>query len=357
MQRRKKWRLRNNYKIGVYNKNMNKKIETILTKAESFEKDDKFWQACSTYEELLKILNETENTKKIQKLKIKCKDKILETSQKRAENFQKVQFSTNINEKEIQNIENEIESIFKGKKLNQILDTIGKIKHFCPSYESVSQRAIATKPLSLQIAKGHVQDERGHIIKDGSNLDKAWMMKNYQINQQIISNLYLDPIFIRISKKKNKDKEFYKYFKDKKTFLDQDIEIICHAIERFFKKDYISFLHIAVPRFESVFLYFTKKINPNINNLACRQDSSGVFTEVSTLGESFLDQDDVINVWGKDFCEQIKFILFSKLGMSLRHEIAHGYLNSKKMNFSNSVIILYLYINMAANITNNLTTK
>jgi hypothetical protein len=69
-----------------------------------------------------------------------------------------------------------------------------------------------------------------------------------------------------------------------------------------------------------------------------------VSTRTITLSESHLDSDDFQKVFGKNFCRQVKFVLFEQMGYKLRHKIAHGDIKSGECNYQNANLIIYLYL-------------
>jgi hypothetical protein len=143
------------------------------------------------------------------------------------------------------------------------------------------------------------------------------------------------------------------YFRSKGIFKEDFLKILDVAIERFFNGDYISTLHILVPKFEKVFLDLTQAIGENADTIASRMqkgEKNKVWTQDKILGEDFLKNEDVRKIWGEDFCEQIIFVFFSQLGNKLRHKIAHGYSKLDELNFQNSVSVFYFYFVLAARV-------
>lgn len=56
------------------------------------------------------------------------------------------------------------------------------------------------------------------------------------------------------------------------------------------------------------------------------------------------------NIFGEDFCMQIKFILFEQLGYKIRHKVAHGEIKFNECNFQNTTLVLYLYLSLLGRI-------
>ena len=145
----------------------------------------------------------------------------------------------------------------------------------------------------------------------------------------------------------------FDYFRSKSIFSEDFSKILDVAIERFFNVDYISTLHILVPKFEKVFLDLTQAIEKNADIIASRTqkgEKDKIWTQDKTLGEDFLKNEDVRKIWGEDFCEQIIYVFLSQLGYKLRHKIAHGYSKLDELNFQNSVLVFYFFLVLAARV-------
>ncbi len=161
-------------------------------------------------------------------------------------------------------------------------------------------------PVSFQITNITVQDENGDQIKDGNNPEIVWFYKNYFFSQNFAVLIYLLPIFNKIMDEKLNIQNLSEYFRSKGIFRENFLKILDVAIERFFNGDYISTLHILVPKFEKVFLDLTQAIEKNADIIASRAqkgEKDKVWTQDKTLGEDFLKNEDVRKIWGKDFCE------------------------------------------------------
>lgn len=322
----------------------------ILNEAEENEKQFLFWEAAQKYQEALLEFNKTsgnENEKSF------CKKKIREMNIEKSKEFVKSSFTSKFTEEERNEIEKQINSIVDIKNVNELLDGIGKNPNFCPSFQEVKQRAGKTMPVSFHIASITVQDENGDQIKDGNNPDVVWFYQNYSFSQNFIVPIYLIPIFNKIMDEKLTIQNLSDYFRSKGIFREDFLKILDVAIERFFNGDYISTLHILVPKFEKVFLDLTQALGEKADTIAFRTqkgEKDKIWTQDRTLGEDFLKNESVRKIWGEDFCEQIIFVFLSQLGYKLRHKIAHGYSKLDELNFQNSVLVFYFFLVLAVRI-------
>lgn len=329
---------------------MNTKATILLNEAKENEQKSLFWEASQKYQEALLELNKT-NGDEIEKGL--CKKKIREMNVEKAKEFIKSSSTYKFTTEQQGEIEKMIKSIININNIDELLEKIGKISDFCPSFQEIKQRSEKTMPVSFNIVNITVQDENGDQIKDGNNPNIVWFNWNYFFSQDFIVLIYLLPIFDKIMDEKLNIQNLSEYFKSKNIFNEKFLKILNVAIERFFDGDYISTLHILVPKFEKVFLDLTQVIGENIDTIASRiqeREKDKIWTQDKILSEVFLKNEDVKKIWGEDFCEQIIFVFLSQLGYKLRHKIAHGYSKLEELNFQNSILVLYLYLVLAARI-------
>lgn len=316
----------------------------LLNEAKRNEEKSQFWEAAQKYQEALLEFNKTSGNESEKGF---CKKKIREMNVEKAKEFVKSSFTSKFTKEQQDEIEKQINFIVDIKDVSELLDEIGENPNFCPSFQEVKQGAGKTMPISFQITNITVQDENGDQIKDGNNPDIVWFYKNYSFSQDFIILIYLLPIFNKIIDEKLIIQNLSDYFKSKGIFREDFLKILDVAVERFFNGDYISTLHILVPKFEKVFLDLTQAIGKNADIITSRTqkgEKDKVWTQDKTLGEDFLKNEDVRKIWGEDFCEQIIFVFFSQLGYKLRHKIAHGYSKLDELNFQNSVLVFYFYL-------------
>jgi hypothetical protein len=329
---------------------MQSNAQQALNEAQENEKKSLFWEAAQKYQEALLEFNKTSGNESEKGL---CKKKIREMNVEKSKEFVKSSFTSKFTEGEQNEIEKQINFITDINDVSELLDKIGKNPNFCPSFQEVKQRAEKTMPVSFQITNITVQDENGDQIKDGNNPDIVWFYQNYSFSQNFTILIYLLPIFNKIMDEKLTIQNLSDYFKSKGIFKEDFLKILDVAIERFFNGDYISTLHILVPKFEKVFLDLTQAIGKNADIIASRTqkgEKDKVWTQDKTLGEDFLKNEDVRNIWSENFCEQIIFVFLSQLGYKLRHKIAHGYSKLDELNFQNSVLVFYFYLVLAVRI-------
>lgn len=311
--------------------------------AEEFEKKSLFWEASQKYQGALLGFNKLKGYENKKSL---CKRKIREMNIQKAKSFLNTSLNLSLSEKQ----KSEMEEIINTEDINELLDKIGKSSIFCPSFQKIKKES-ENIPIFLSITNFDMQDKEGNFVKNGHNSNEVWFHQNYSIAQLPITYLCLSKIFHEIMDEKLNAKNLSDYFASKEIFSEDFLKIFSIAAERFFNGDYVSTLHILVPKFEKSFLNLTQETENDTDTIAATMqegESDKIWTREKILGDDFLRNENVKNFWGEDFCEQIIFVFFSQLGLKLRHKIAHGYSKLEELNFQNSSLVIYLFLVLCA---------
>lgn len=124
-------------------------------------------------------------------------------------------------------------------------------------------------------------------------------------------------------------------------FLDKNqYNIIEVGIKRFFEGDYVSSLHVLVPKFESTVRELFEKAKFPTTSMKKTSQHEQTFN-------AFLDREDVkleLNKLGKDFHKVIQIVMTSQTGMNLRNDIAHGLIPYSSVTKSRCIIVIYLFL-------------
>lgn len=305
----------------------------ILKEAKDFEDKGDFFSASFFYKdatEIARVLNDA-------KMITFCKNKIVETNRKSSYAYKEIGVEQHIPNEEIEKV---INPIITGN-LEEILKKIGSALILLPRIEYIEKSSQKTIPISYQITNLIATSENGHLLKGGTDGKTAWTMKVYSIHQGMISELYLSRIFGNLKEKGLNEKNLLDYFCKTGIFPESSLEIISIGINRYFSEDYVSSLHILIPQFENVFLYVSERAGIDIISLNRTREIS---TQLKTLSSEYLSSTVFQEKWGRDLCEQIKFVLFDPLGYTLRHKIAHGQINKQECTLSNTNLIMYLFL-------------
>jgi len=320
---------------------ISKKIEAKndYKKAEELEKKSQFFVASFYYKNSLKIYRDLGDSEK-QKI---CKKKLIEMNKLAVNEFSEFKFEQKIPKETLEKEMEELRELMEGD-LSEILDKIGRCTSFTPKIKDIEKTANDTTPVSVFIATTITLDDKGNIIDGSHDGIYAWKMKIYEISQGLINGLYLKTLIDGlISSEKLNPKDLIIQFKNKNLISKGDLEIIGNGIEAYFKKNYVSALHILIPKLESLFLNLSEKLGVDIISLNSGKEIS---TKTRTLSEFHLDSPAFKKVWGDDLCEQLNFVLFRPLGYKLRHKIAHGEISIEECNRFNANLILFFYVTL-----------
>ncbi len=312
-------------------------LEKKIKEAKEAEDKSEFLGASIYYKDALQMAQKLGQSDKVKMLK----GKVTEVSKKIEFNHLEVeqQVPTEILNKFVDAV------VTQTDDLPSILKRMSRLRELCPKAEYVREQTKKTMPVTYQIVSLTTYSTDGHVIDGGSDPQLAWYAKMYEINQGIISDLYLRRLFIALKERKELDQNtLYSYIESRKTFPPRSLPLIKKGIEAYFSEDYISALHILIPQFEGVFLSLSERVGIDIIAL---NRSADVSTRTKVLSENHLSSKEFVDKWSEDFCEQIKFILFNSLGHRLRHKIAHGEIDPRECNQTNTELILYLHLVLA----------
>jgi len=323
-----------------------KDLNSIIDNAKKTEKSGSYFSAAIYYKEGLKNAIRKNDSKNIKY----CRKKTVEMNKKSIDSgkdFQTIESEAKLSQEEQMRLKKLIESIVKLEDVNKILKIIGKNPYFCPDVDEVEKQSKDSIPLFSILGASTTISSNGHILRGGSNAQYSWFAEMYRINQGIIMSLYLNRIFYMLIKdKKITTKSLPKYFSDSKLFNENQLKIITLGLKHYLKEDYISALHVLIPQFEAFLLSIAQQFKIEI--VAHDKKGDDISTRTITLSETHLDMESFHKVFGKNYCRQVKFILFEQIGYKLRHKIAHGDIDVRECNFQNTSLILYLYLYLLA---------
>lgn len=313
------------------------KLKAKLEEARNSENSGDFFLASFHYKNATELARSLGNST----ILTFCKNKVVEMNRKSDSEYKEISFEQQVPTKEINKVVN---SILDGD-IETVLKRIGLHPALIPKIQHIETSAKKTMPISYQIASLSTISTGGHLLKGGADGNITWTMKMYSIHQGLITDLYLSRVFSGLTKKGLNKENLIDYFEKTRIFPNNNLEIISVGIERYFENDYVSALHILIPQFENIFLYISEKAGIDIVSLNRTKEIS---TQLKTLSSDHLSSDAFQKIWGKDFCEQLKFVLFEQLGYTLRHKIAHGQIGKDECTITNADLILYLFLVLSA---------
>jgi len=312
---------------------------TNLKQAQDAENAADFFSAAHYYKKALELARDSGDSQTV----IFCKNKVVEMNQKSKEVFKELNVEQEVPNEEINKV---VYSILEGD-LEIVLKKIGSHPFLFPKMQQVEESAKKSVPISYQIASLSAISPGGHLVKGGSDGNYSWAMQMYGMQQGFINEFYLRRIFIGLATKGFSEESLLIYLRSKGIFPENNLGVIAIGVSRYFVQDYVSALHILTPQFENVFLFISERLGIDIVALNRGKEVS---TQLKTLSAEHLGSETFQSKWGRDFCEQIKFVLFEPLGYMLRHKIAHGQITKEECTPQMANLILYFYLVLAARI-------
>lgn len=320
-------------------------LDTKLKEAQDIEQAGNYFSAAFFYKDALQLAVKLQDSIII-KL---CKNKVVEMNKKSiasGKDFKELEVTHELSEAHQEIIKKFIQSFSDLKDIATTLKVIGEHPYFFPKVAEVTAQANKSIPLAYQLATLSTVSDKGHSVRGSSDGTYSWFMKMYELSQKLIMDMYLDRIMYLLTTNKSKKnklglKELENHFASSEIIDTDHLKIISVGLQGYFKKDYVSALHILVPQFEATFLGLAQKCGVDIVALDRKMDTA---TRTQTLSEYHLESEAFKNIFGEDFCKQVQFILFEPLGYKLRHKIAHGEISHAECNFRNTNLIIYLFL-------------
>jgi hypothetical protein len=332
-------------------KNRQQKLVDLISQAKSAEENGSYFSAAIYYKDALELADKLQDSKSI-KL---CKNKVVEMNKKSIESgndFKEHEFQYQLSDEQHKSLVAFLDGILKTKDINKILKIIGQHSDFMPKVRDVQALSEKNMPLTYQFATLTSVSDAGHALRGGSIAGYSWFMQMYDLSQKQIYQLSLGRLMHMLLHSDSTGEnltieKLTDYFSESKLFTPDQLKIVLVGLDKYLEKDYVSAMHILVPQFESLFLNIAQGFGIQIVSLDKKRD---IATRTTTLSEYHLDSDEFKNIFGEDFCQQIKFILFEPMGYKIRHKVAHGEIKVNECNFANTTLILYLYLVLLARI-------
>lgn len=342
-------------KLFAYYKNNG--LDLKVKEAKDAEKSGSYFSAAILYKDALILADRAQNSKLIQL----CKSKVVEMNKKSQEvgDFKEHQFEYKFSTQQASDLNKFLVSFLKTKDKTKVLKAIGLHPYFMPNIDQIEETSKKTIPLAYQFATLNVVSSEGHNLRGGSLGAYSWLMQMYDLTQKQIMTIYLNRLMHSLIYNNSygdtmKLKEISDYFSDSRLLRQDRLRIILRGLERYYKKDYVSALHILVPQFESFLVDIVRGLGVSMVALDKKMD---IATRTSILSEDNLDSDDFQKIFGRDFCRQIKFVLYEQMGYRLRHKVAHGDMTTDGCNFQNVTMVVYLYLVILARVTVKKSSK
>lgn len=326
-------------------------LESELDRAQMAEQANNFLVAAFIYKSSLEMAIKAKDAKLIKH----CKKKLVEMNKKAissGKDFKEVELTHEFSENEQDSINKFLNSILSLQDFNKILQVIGLHPFFVVNLKQVEETAKKTIPVFYQFGNLSTISDKGHTVRGSAEGNYSWFMQIYGNQQKFILQIYLGRLMYMLMQGDSSNvkltlNDLSSYFSASKVINKKNLEIILTGLKRYFEEDYISALHILVPQFESLLLTIAESCGIDIIALDQKRDIS---TRTKILSEYHLDSEEFKSLFGKDYCRQVKFILFEPLGYKIRHKIAHGEISPAECSFGITTLILYLYLVLLARV-------
>lgn len=221
----------------------------------------------------------------------------------------------------------------------EVFSRIG-IDRFIPKKEEIINTAKEMQVNSLMNLVGISKISNDRKVFDANSEDereKYFLFEQYNIWLQLMFSIMYDKIWIKLEQQGLSCKMVVDRITGWECMSEIDANIIKVGIERYFNEDFISAIHILVPKFESCFReFFSWGGYPTTSIKKSATQHEQTFNE-------FLENDFVKNNIDSDTLFLIKYVMVDNLGYNLRNDIAHGLAGADKFSRNIANIVLFLY--------------
>lgn len=319
-------------------------IKVQLNEADQLYISGKFFEAHFAYQNLIK---ETMGKKIPIEQKNLIKDRLRECIIKSKNEYKEISAEMNLTPEMIESrnrINNETIDKVGGNLLN--LPKIAFSTNFILSSKDIESESAQNIPLFLQIASMSSVTDDGYV--SGNNEDYSAfeinLFNNYQMEQTLKGYLHTNYILKKLIEDKVFTTENFRQLLDEKGLIQIDgnyFEILIYGIENYIKQDFISAIHILVPQFENLLLLVAESAGIQTTVI----ERGKAITKKVTLSDLSLKSEEMLKVFGKDFCLYLRYSLYSPLGLSIRHKIAHGTITKDECSESNcNLVVVSIFI-------------
>jgi hypothetical protein len=312
-------------------------MDNKILEANKLYEEGKFFEASFSYQEILKDIskeNISKETKEV--IKTRLKECILKSQNE----YKQLSTEVKIDEDMLKQVDSINEQIIK--EVNNCLDNLLPLsfsRNFICSFEDNENRARKTLPLTYQITNFSTHSETGYLLSNNEDYSplELWSFQTYEMEQSMKSHFHIDPILKKLTDNKVLNSDSFMMLLENKGLGSSiaQTNILRRGIERYLVGDFISALHILVPCFENLILIISETKGMQTSAI----ERGKALTKRITLSDRDL-KSEMISIFGKDFCFYLRYILYSPLGKSLRHKVAHGNLLAEECIERNCNLVL-----------------
>jgi len=281
-------------------------------------------------EELLRELKTNNLEKKIDKKNLE-KLKCLSMSQGKKIKFPLLEVKTSISNKKLKEIKKEC--------LDSTLEkSILRLKNYQFDLLEIMKENNQKKKLGLAdlfFGDSVIIDSKGRTSGIAATKEQKKIHKVSESIQIYFSffKLQIDEIFKEFNVV---DSSSFNYLIEKSIYLDfSDKIIVKKGIDFYISEDYISFMHLIIPRIENILRNFLESLGGSVIG-RIRNDGFNYKILSDILKEDLIEE-----TFTKDLILYLKIVLSENLGLNLRNELSHGIIDVRKCNEENSSIAFH----------------
>lgn len=238
------------------------------------------------------------------------------------------------------------------KPIEEALDTIAKDNFLVFDYETSKQGSDELNEdfVNRQLLSRNYVGKTGTFSKPLSEDEKEDIlaMRDFCRNIQI-QGLLLMRMFSRLQDEGEFDKESMKEFLSKwELMTPTDFTFLKHGIESYFERDYISTIHILVPRIENLIRHLFELNNYDTSHFQRNYKGEITWMSEKTLNQLFGEPGDgdeeAKALFGEQLYHYFYAILLSKNCFNLRNDVAHGFLKPQLCNKNIAGLVIHLLL-------------
>lgn len=187
----------------------------------------------------------------------------------------------------------------------------------------------------------NIHDDKGRLIAAIGPLkeDLAGHIVLHLSMRLKLDALYLKVILDRVTKENILSlHDYYTYITQSIVLDERRYPFIGLALEAYFRNDYITFCHLAIPQIENMLRTLLEKLGGN----SYKPARNGGFN--LKILDDILRERLVISALGEDVTNYFQIVLTDQRGWNLRNEIFHGLVNPEQIGEMEGQRVLHLLL-------------
>ncbi len=230
---------------------------------------------------------------------------------------------------------------FRSDNIEESLQLLSRTNYFLPIKDNIIQvtreidkEAVLTKLLNVQFVYG---DRKVFQSESEEETFKVNFYRTYDLELQIKFGVFYDAVWEALLKNGLRANHAIDRITSWQYMNNDSRFIVEQGVLRMFDEDYISAIHILVPRFENCFREFFE-----CGGYPTTSIKSKTVQHEQNFND-FIRNDFVKSNICDDLLFFISFVMLDDLGYNLRNNVAHGLSTLEQFNRVTALIVLYLF--------------